>query len=256
MPKSWKTRQRRKADVKQRAGVPSHMFKNCRVIGCKKLARAASEDGLDTRFCRSHADHYARHGSPYKRSYTAAEINPYRRAAMGWLLAHDSDRWVANALQRVEGLYGRAGPHVEAFRLRGLSPRERANVAWARLRHHKVDPRIVVAAWLAVEAVTRDDPKAERKREFKQVQAAKLVHRLASGSHKRWTQERSGVRELHVYPPSRGKVLRYLGKDLEAATELLVEQYLFAVERRSMRPDRQQVRAVPRSVGVRSRSAR
>ena len=63
------------------------MFKNCRVIGCKKPARAATDDGLDTRFCRAHADHYARHGSPYTRSYTATEINPYRRAALAWLRA-------------------------------------------------------------------------------------------------------------------------------------------------------------------------
>jgi hypothetical protein len=112
---------------------------------------------------------------------------------------------------------------VEAFRLTGLSPRERAWKAWARLRKHRVDPRKVVAAWLAVELAVAADPPNANTREFKRVQAAKLVHRLASGTHKRWPDRPSGPTELHVYPASRGQVLRYIGKDLEQATELLAE---------------------------------
>lgn len=145
----WKRRVARKAEVKGRAQEPSHMFKMCRVVGCKNTARAGTGDGLDTRFCRSHADHHARHGSPYRSSFKASEINPYRRAALEWLLNNEVDKVVANAVQRVRSLYERAGPHVEAFRLRGLSPANRAKAAWARLRHHGVDPRMVVAASLA-----------------------------------------------------------------------------------------------------------
>lgn len=225
MPKSWKARVRRKDEVKRRAKDPSSMFKNCRVIGCKRPARAATQDGLDTRFCRAHADHYARHGSPYTRSYTAAEINPYRRAALDWLTTNEGDRLVRNAIERVRGLYERAGPHVEAFRLRGLSPRERANAAWARLRKAEVDPRNIVAAWLAVEMKSKNDPQAETRSEFKRVQAAKIIHRMASGTHKRWSQGASGSTELHVYPASRGLVLRHLGSDIESAAELLTERY-------------------------------
>ncbi|MBB4391667.1 hypothetical protein [Bradyrhizobium sp. ERR14] len=217
----WKRRAARKAEVKGRAQEPSHMFKMCRVVGCKHTARAGTGDGLDTRFCRPHADHYARHGSPYKRSYNATEINPYRRAAVEWLLAHKTDRWVVNAVQRVTTLYANAGQHEEAFRLRGLPPRERATKAWARLRKHKIDPLLVVAIWLAVEMIVRDDIQAVDTEEFKRVQAAKLVHRLASGSHKQWPQGLGGTKELHVYPASRGNVLRYIGKDIQEAVELL-----------------------------------
>ena len=81
---NWTKRRERKNEVKSRAAEPSSMFSRCRVIGCGKPARAGTEDGLDTRFCRSHADHYARHGSPYKRSYAATEIAPYRKAALTW----------------------------------------------------------------------------------------------------------------------------------------------------------------------------
>ncbi|KQU73113.1 hypothetical protein ASC75_05495 [Aminobacter sp. DSM 101952] len=221
---NWTKKRERKNEVKARAAEPSHMFTRCRVVGCDKPARAGTGDGLDTYFCRKHSDHYSRHGSPYKGSYTAKEIAPHRKAAVAWLEVNEGDLWVRNAVERVEGLYRAAGPHVEAFRLRGLSPEERARAAWARLRKAKVDPRRVVAAWLAVELVIRADPQAEMKIEFKQVQAAKLVHKLASGTHKRWG-EGPGATELHVYPRSRGRVLWHLGMALQEATELLLDHH-------------------------------
>lgn len=68
-------------------------------------------------------------GPVTKGSYGANEINPYRRAALEWLIANEAEPWVQNSLQRIERLYRRAGPHIEAFRLRGLSPAERAKAA-------------------------------------------------------------------------------------------------------------------------------
>lgn len=204
------------------------MFTRCRVVGCSKPARAGTGDGLDTRFCRSHADHNARHGSPYKASYRGPEIAPYRVAALAWLEANRSDAYVANAVDRVATLLRASGAHVEAFRLRGLSPQERAKAAWARLRKANIDPLRVVAAWLAVEMIIRDDPQAERKAEFKQVQAAKLVHRMASGTHKRWGEGATAT-ELHVYPRPRGRVLRHIGETLEQAIELLVQHRTVAL---------------------------
>ena len=122
MPANWQTKRKRRDEVKARAAEPSHIFSRCRVVGCDRPARAGTEDGLDTRFCRSHSDHYSRHGSPYRGSYTANELAPYRRAAMEWLEANEDDIWVSNAVDRVATLYATAGPHIEAFRLRGLSP--------------------------------------------------------------------------------------------------------------------------------------
>ena len=116
---NWTAKRERKAEVKARANEPSSMFSRCRVVGCSRPARAGTQDGLDTRFCRSHSDHYARHGSAYRASYTANELAPYRRAAVDWIAAHRQDTWVANAVDRVASLYRAVGPHVEAFRLRG-----------------------------------------------------------------------------------------------------------------------------------------
>lgn len=219
---NWAAKRDRKNEVKARAAEPSHMSRHCRVIGCDKPARAATDDGLDTRFCRSHADHHSRHGSAYKGSYTAKELAPYRKAALAWLEANAEDKWVRNAVDRVDTLYRAAGPHIEAFRLRGLSSEERAKAAWARLRKAAVDPRRVVVAWLTIQLAIRTDPQPETKAEFMRVQTAKVVHRMASGTHKQWG-EGSTATELHVYPRPRGRVLRHIGSDIEQAVELLAD---------------------------------
>ncbi|MER9225091.1 hypothetical protein NKI39_05455 [Mesorhizobium sp. M0664] len=223
MTTNWIRQRERKNEVKQRAAEPSSMFSRCCVVGCGKPARAGTDDGLDTRFCRQHSDHYSRHGSPYRRSFTAKELAPHRQTAYAWLEANAGDSWVRNAVDRVETLYRAAGPHVEAFRLRGLSPEARAKAAWARLRKAKIEPRRVIVAWLSVEMAIAADPQADRKPEYKRVQVAKLVHKMASGTHKRWETGPGGVRELHVYPRSRGRVLRHIGEDIEEATGLLIE---------------------------------
>ena len=113
---------------------------------------------------------------------------------------------------------------------------ERAKAHWARLRKAEIDPYLVIAAWLAVEMVIADDRQPVQTKEFKRVQAAKVIHRMASGSHRRWEQEMTDQRnpwqkklrvtELHVYPRSRGRVLRHIGSDLEEAAELLVDHRL------------------------------
>jgi hypothetical protein len=130
----------------------------------------------------------------------------------------------------VHGLYHKAGPAVAANSLRGLKPEERARAAWARLREAEIAPRLPLAAWIAIEMITRDDPQAVRTNEYKRVQAAKIIHRIVSGSHKRWETPRPGggviVTELHKFPMSRGRVLRHIGEQIERAAELVVDKHL------------------------------
>jgi hypothetical protein len=130
----------------------------------------------------------------------------------------------------VQALYEKAGPLVEAYSLRGLKPEERARAAWARLRKAEIDPRLPLAAWIAIEMITRDDRQGVTTNEYKRVQAAKIVHRIVSGSHKRWETARSDgkvtVTELHKFPMSRGWVLRHIGQQIERATELVVDKHL------------------------------
>jgi hypothetical protein len=224
-------RKKRKEDVKQRASQPNSMYSHCRAVGCPNPARAGTADGLGRLYCRKHHDHYQRHGSLFKPSYKASELNPFRKVAVKWLEENREDAWVQNAVAAVKQLYQSAGPHVEAFRLRGLKPRQRAWAHWARLRTSKVDPVKVVSVWLAVEMMIKSDAQPDWRPEYKRVQAAKVVHRMASGSHRKWTQTRldgSGtwIQEMHVYPHSRGRVLRHIGEDLEKACALLTERCL------------------------------
>jgi hypothetical protein len=223
---NYDAKRRRRKDVAERAAYKDMMYSYCRIIGCGGTPTAAAGKGLDRVYCRRHADHFERHGSYTKSSYTAAQLASHRNAALAWLQARSEDRRIQLAVMGVEGLYRRAGPLVEVFRLRGLSPSDRAKAAWARLREAKVDPMRPLAAWLAVELTIAADPQADRKIEFKRVQAAKLVHRMASGSHKRWERARPDgrvvVEELHKFPHSRGQVLRHLGEQVERAAELLV----------------------------------
>jgi hypothetical protein len=203
----------------------------CTIPDCRNLTSAAAGKGLNTRFCRKHEDGYERHGSPYTGSYGAMRINPYRRAAFDWLTENAKDFWVEKATAGVQKLYDTAGPVVEAFRLWGLKPEERARAAWARLRSAQIDPRLPLAAWLAVEMITRDDPGAIKTKEYKRVQAAKVIHRMVSGTHKQWEQERldgrgTTVTELHKFPMSRGRVLRHIGEDVERVAELVAHQHL------------------------------
>ncbi len=222
----WQKKKARKQDVAARAARAETMWPRCRVFDCGNRTTAGERKGLNRMYCRNHEDHFERHGSYTKHSYTAAEFAPYRKSAESWLHANEGDPVVQRGILAVEGLYRGAGPHVEAFRLRGLSPQDRARAAWARLREAGVDSQRPLAAWLAVEMILRDDPQAERKIEFKRVQAAKLVHRMASGSHKKWQRQRPDGRivdqEMHTYPHSRGQVLRHLGEQIERAAELLV----------------------------------
>lgn len=206
--------------------MPSH----CRIIGCQQLASASTGDGLNLRFCRRHEDFYERHGSYYKSSYTAQQITPYVQSARKWLILNQSNPTVYRAILSVKRLYSDAGQHIEAFRLAGLSPNDRAKAAWARLRVSNVDPIKPLAAWIAIELISIKDPQAERKQHFKRVQAAKLIHRMASGTHKTWhrTDSNGEVRvvTLQKYPRSRGKVLVHIGEQIEAACELIVSHHL------------------------------
>lgn len=269
MSSDWTRKQRRQQEVKGRAAQPNHMYGYCRIIGCNKPARAGTSDGLDERYCRSHAEHIQRHGSPMKKSYTAKDLAPYRRAALDWLLAHEEDVWVQNAIQRVRTLYQQAGDHIEAFRLRGLTPLQRSMAALARLRKDSIDPRFVIAACLAVEVLVLDDQHPANEPEFKRVQIAKVVHRMASGSHRTWEREvvssawpgqrQVVTEEMHVYPRSRGRVLRHLGQALESATELLVAHRLddFRTYRLEHgQRGRTSARPYPRRWAVKSRRSR
>lgn len=202
---------------------PAHT--RCIVLGCSNLTRATAREGLDLRLCRQHAEHHQRHGTPFRGSYKAAELHPHKLRAKQWIKAQRGSAGLSEALHQVRILYRSAGPLVPAFRLKGLPPEERARKAWARLREADVDPEKIIASWLTIVFALEADADAISSPEFQRVQAAKLVHRLASGTRKTWVQVNADgterIDKLEIYPRSRGRILRILGKQIERACESL-----------------------------------
>jgi len=215
------SRQRRLAQLRERLANPQDAYEICRAYPCSNRTTADSGEGLNRLYCRKHIEFYRRHGSYYKTSYRASELKPHRNKAEAWLGKNIGRADVSFAVRAVRALYGSAGAPVDAFRLTGKSPHERARVIWAQLRAKAIDPVTVVAVWQAVGMKLADDLQPDLRVEYRQVQAAKLIHRLAGGTHRRWEREgtdgRAVVTELHRHPVSRGRVLRVVGSQLAAA---------------------------------------
>lgn len=235
-----------KTRICQSTGLPT-----CMVLNCGRATMAREQCGLNRYYCRTHVEHFRRHGSYSKPSYTASQLAPYRAAALAWLTENDGLAVVAAARHRVITRMWAVGAPTNAFRLRGMSPSARSRNVWALLGARQVDADQLLAVWLAVCMAHHADPQPERKLEYRHVQAAKVLHRLAGGSHRRWDgQATMGISatELHKYPASRGVVLRYIGQTIaELASPL--DGYIPAISKTSIsmhRPKRvrQQAQAV------------
>lgn len=190
--------------------------------------------GLATFHCRKHVEHKARHGSHWHGTYSAAELKPYLTAAISYVrLRTESDRFIKAALSAVASLLEEAGPTEIATRLRGMSAPRRARIALARLRVAGIKPERLVAIALAIAALVEEDPGSHRTKEFRTVQIAKALHRLASGTHKRWpfvdAYGRKRQTEMHAFPRSSGQVLRIMGRAVEKECEWAIEKHLFGV---------------------------
>ena len=200
----------------------------CAVLGCNEPTRYAAGEGFDQKLCRKHWEYYQRHGSPYRGSYTASDLKEPRRWAEDWLKANQDDQRVQITLGKIQTLLRTAGPVVPAFRLKGSKPAKRAKVAWARLREASVSPEQILHAWISIERMIATDPQAINTAEFKHVQVAKVLHRLASGTHKTWQRERFDGTIVEdkqsFYPRSRGRVLRVMGKQLEEVVHMVEGQ--------------------------------
>jgi len=229
---SYHSSKKRRADIAARVAASPRAYPQCIVSECLEPTMGHQRLGLNGNYCRRHVEHFRRHGSYSKSSYTAAELNPLRRASQTWLEHHATLPDVREAVDRVQTRYWLAGRPEEAFRLAGKPPSARAKYVWGRLEQRGVTPYAVLSVWLAVASRHAADVQPERRLEFRLVQAGKVLHRMAGGSHKRWeTSDWQGtpeVVELHKYPSSRGRVLRQLGASLARAAAPL-EAHLKAI---------------------------
>jgi hypothetical protein len=193
----------------------------------------AAGQGLAAFHCKRHVEHKARHGSHWHRSYRAGELKPYLSAATSYIRPRlETDPEVRVAVARLTSLLEQS-PYEIATRLRGLSARTRADIAFGRLRRKGIKPERLLAIHLAVTALIEEDPGSHRVKEFRLVQVAKAVHRLASGYHRVWPQQDKNGRnfrvEIHRFARSTGRVLRLIGQAIEGPCEWATEKSLHGV---------------------------
>lgn len=236
MARSVEGRQRRANRLKARiASNTNDHFPKCTIVGCGKPTLRAAKAGLAIALCRKHQLHRQRHGSPFCPSPSASILKPYLRAASELIDLRRTDPYISAALAGIRDLTETAGPVVIATRLRGLPPAHRAKVALARLREAGVKPERLLSIAVAVHALIEDNPAAtHRIPEWRVVAIAKAAHRLASGYHRIWNLEDANGHivkrtELHAYPRSSGRVLRYLGEAIEKQCEWVIDHHLTQV---------------------------
>jgi hypothetical protein len=235
MARSLAARKRRANKIKARiaSGSQDH-FPRCTIIGCGRPTERAAKAGLSATLCRKHLLHRQRFGSAWCRSPAATTLKPYLSAARSFIDVHRDDPFVRAALAALDGLMEAAGPVVIATRLRGLSPSQRAKVALARLREAGVMPERLLAIAMAISCLINESPQVvHRIKEWRIVATAKAAHRLAAGYHRVWEitdpDGRSRRTELHAYPRSTGRVLRYLGEWIENESERVIDRHAASV---------------------------
>ena len=116
--------------VKQRAAAAPTL--KCSTPGCGRPAQAlATPDSRATALCRKHLKHRARHGSAWRKSFTKAELEPYRKAARRWLTANRQAPMVQHVLTALAGMMANAGKAESAYDLNRVKPAKRAKIALA-----------------------------------------------------------------------------------------------------------------------------
>lgn len=186
-----------------------HAFNGrCTLPGCMRPTQKSDGSGYSPRYCKHHVEFHRRHGSYWFKSFAASELAPFRAAARSWLKENKTDYRVGKAIQAIRVMLETAGRAETAYSIRGLPAEKRARVALARLREAHVDPKVLLERAIAVIVCCDSRGIDDRQREYRFVQIAKSIHRLASGTHR----TPSGFYVPPKYPRSEGRVLRYLGQ--------------------------------------------
>ena len=192
---------------------------SCAIPFCDLQTMRRSAVGLSEIHCRYHVQFKARHGSHWHRTYKATELKPYLTVAAEWIDEHREDPLVAYPLMGLRGLLEGSGHTERAQDIKRRPAASKARVAFARLREAAIELAQLLTIHIGVGALIEHDRGSHRVEEFRLVQTAKAVHRLASGNHGRyeWPMADGTIRpiETHNYPRSSGIVLRVIGKEID-----------------------------------------
>lgn len=201
--------------------------KSCIAFGCRNKVQQSHLSRSNLNYCRYHIQYKARHGSHWRSTYRASDLKPYLQSATRWVEANRNHADVVMAVLWLKGLLESAGRVEPAHRVKGHPAARRAKFAFARLREAGIKPDRILGIYLAVCALIEDDRGSHNVEEFRNVQVAKAVHRLASGSHNRWevslTNGSTAPLAMHTYPKSSGIVLRVIGRQIEECCRLVAD---------------------------------
>lgn len=238
------------AAIKQRIARAEGLA-TCTVPRCGRPTMAAAGKGLAHTLCKRHVALKARHGSASARTIKASDLQPYladTQRVIEFNKVHNAEEF-APTLHRLRAALQTAGPVDSADHIRWKSAADRARVAFARFREAGVLPERLLAIHMAVSAFIEQSPSSPRDNEYRIVQVAKAVHRLASGTHRKYEMPGAGPRMVthvvggvritehrpaapgtswtsHLYPRSSGRVLRLIGNELEKHCAALTGVYL------------------------------
>lgn len=196
----------------------------CSLPGCGQPVAELKGQALG-RLCRPHLERLRRHGCAWLGTYKASDLNAYRRAAWDWLSENKGSLGVRLTIGVVEGLAAR-GSQQPIRQLVRQNAESKSAAIWGRFAELDTDPKIIAAAILAVWLRVADDHSAGHApsgAEYRDVQTAKLLLRLAGGSVRRWPPRREGGQPivLKSFVSSEGRVLRVLGRSAAEVAQSL-----------------------------------
>jgi hypothetical protein len=206
--------------------------------------------GLSATLCRFHSQYKARHGSTWKRSYSAAELEVYRATAERYVRARACDPWIVGTLAILQATLDAGGPNERPVDTIRMKPHDKARAVLARLRTKGVPSmRLLIECAAVAMALAEDRSKPhEDGDEFRNVQVAKLCLRKAGGfrfnRYGAQQQQDNGIqfggfrvnvgkaqsaKRWAVYTGSRGLMLRHLGQMLYEPCEDAIGRHLEAM---------------------------
>jgi hypothetical protein len=200
-------------------------LRGCPIIGCGRLPQARAGRGVSFAYCRYHVQLHNRHGCHWKKTYSASDLEPYRKAARRFVRAHPYDSWIVHALFALSEIMRNAGPVERMVDTYALPPNAKARAALARMRRREVPPETLLVNYLAVCCAIEEDPvrPGSEAENYRRVQAAKACARTAA------TTSTDLPPRNRRYARSSGRFLVHLGRMLEEACEFVQGYHLPAI---------------------------
>ncbi len=198
-------------DIKRRAKAPPEDGnQRCAVWQCPHPTQRSARKGLSELYCKKHSQRMRSHGHETRRSYSKAELDPYRAAALEWYRRHKRDVHVAYAIASLESLMASQGRSKDIYQQRGMAPKDKARNVLARLHEGEKTGLQLLLITLTIKAAHAElGPWGAP--DWEAVQIAKQAKRLRGTAGTRTGLPRQPIK----WPRGEGLYMRHLGQMIE-----------------------------------------